>query len=65
MQWLAGRYEDYLHSGAAACRGEAELPVSGEDGLGTVAVVDAARRSREIGRTELVGKAPSIPVSTS
>lgn len=48
---LAGRYQDYYTQFAAACRGEAALPVTGEEGLRTVMVLDAARRSAETGRT--------------
>lgn len=51
---LAARYQDYYTQFAAACRGEAVLPVSGEQGLRTVAVLDAARRGHEAVRTEMV-----------
>jgi predicted dehydrogenase len=47
---LPGRYQDYYTQFAAACRGEAEVPVTAEDGVRTVAVLDAARRSAETGR---------------
>ena len=52
---LAGRYQDYYTQFAAACRGEAEVPVSGEEGLRTVEVLDAARESAATGRTVVLG----------
>jgi predicted dehydrogenase len=52
---LPGRYQDYYTQFAAACRGEGPLPVTGEEGLRTVAVLDAARESAATGRTVAVG----------
>ncbi|MEZ5092239.1 Gfo/Idh/MocA family oxidoreductase [Nocardioides sp.] len=52
---MAGRYQDYYTQFAAACRGEAEVPVSGEEGLRTVEVLDAARESAATGRTVVLG----------
>ena len=46
----AGRYQDYYTQFAAACRGQGELPVTSEQGVATIAVLDAARRSAETGR---------------
>lgn len=50
-----GRYQDYYAAFAAACRGAGELPVSAEEGVRTVAVLDAARESAETGRTVELG----------
>ena len=50
-----GRYQDYYTQFAAACRGEAALPVTAREGVRTVAVLDAARRSAETGRTVHLG----------
>lgn len=52
---LAGRYQDYYTQFGAACRGEGPLPVTGEEGARTVAVLDAARESHATGRTVVMG----------
>lgn len=45
----AGRYQDFYSQFAAACRGEAELPVKPEQAKHTIEVLDAARQSAETG----------------
>jgi predicted dehydrogenase len=45
----AGRYQDFYSQFAAACRGEAELPVKPEQAKRTIEVLDAARQSAETG----------------
>lgn len=46
-----GRYHDLYTQFAAAARGEAEQPVPAREAIRTLAVLDAARRSAELGAT--------------
>lgn len=47
----AGRHQDLYTAFAAAIRGEGPQPVPAAEGVRTVAVLDAARRSAELGET--------------
>lgn len=46
-----GRYHDFYTEFAAAARGEAEQPVPADEGIRTLAVLDAARTSAELSRS--------------
>ena len=52
----AGRYQDYYTQLAAALRGEAPLPVTGAEGVRTLAVLDAARESARLGEVVAVDR---------
>jgi predicted dehydrogenase len=46
----AGRYQEYYLQLAAALRGEGPLPVTGQEAVRTLEVIDAARHSSESGK---------------
>lgn len=51
-----GRYHDYYEGFAQAVREGTRPPVAAEDGVRTLAVLDAARKSAEMGRTVALGE---------
>jgi predicted dehydrogenase len=46
-----GRYHDFYTQFVAAVRGDGPQPVRASEGIATLAVLDAARASAEMGRT--------------